>query len=446
MQSEVQQIEAAIEAALSPSEFIGYQNSSSFITDIEDVRDRVEALVPAGEPVVAASLYETFIAGCYAKADEVDDSDGEFALFVVSLVEGWVKARQAAHADAVTTAEQLVTWIRTDEYGFMNDVEREAVRALDRSGLTALKDILVAELAKPIAGGHGDAAGRAAGWRRCTRDLLKAVCVCEGAVDDFVALCEADGLTPHDCEVVAELHRTRRRHAEALAWVERGLILQQGKAPTRSPGFGLEQMHRDMLRSLGRSDEALDAAWAAFAAAPSGYTYDVLMREVPRDDANAWRAKALDHAEARDLGAFIMIATKTREWDRLATRVVVATTVELEGLSHSVTEPAAEGLAMQHPGAAARLFEALGMRILIQKKSAYYAAALRNFEHAKRGYESAGESARWATVVATVRRDHARKSGFMPWFERLVMGSAVHAQASFLAEAKDRWRAKTRGR
>jgi hypothetical protein len=39
-------------------------------------------------------LYEAFVAGCTEKADEVDDSSGEFGSFVIGLVRGWVAARR----------------------------------------------------------------------------------------------------------------------------------------------------------------------------------------------------------------------------------------------------------------------------------------------------------------------------------------------------------------
>lgn len=44
----------------------------------------------------------------------------------------------------------------------------------------------------------------------------------------------------------------------------------------------------------------------------------------------------------------------------------------LEGLSHYTTEPAAKRLAKLDPAVAAKLFRALGMRILNARKSKYY--------------------------------------------------------------------------
>jgi poly-beta-hydroxyalkanoate depolymerase len=51
-------------------------------------------------------MYETFIAACYEKADEVDDSAGYLGMFGGSLFARWVTARQA---DFIREFEKVVT-------------------------------------------------------------------------------------------------------------------------------------------------------------------------------------------------------------------------------------------------------------------------------------------------------------------------------------------------
>ena len=57
-------LEAAIEAALRPGQFIGYGADWDFVADLEAVAGRIETLVRA-DAARAAGLYETFLAGCY---------------------------------------------------------------------------------------------------------------------------------------------------------------------------------------------------------------------------------------------------------------------------------------------------------------------------------------------------------------------------------------------
>lgn len=88
---------------------------------------------------------------------------------------------------------------------------------------------------------------------------------------------------------------------------------------------------------------------------------------------------------------------------------------------------------------AAKVFRALGMRILNAKKSRYYDAALSHFEDAKSCFERVGMGQQWDAVVAEVRQAHHRKVGFMPSFERLVAGQGPRQEPSLLERARNRW-------
>ncbi|MFQ5827878.1 MAG: hypothetical protein ACE5JD_01800 [Candidatus Methylomirabilia bacterium] len=100
-------LEAAIEVALQPGRFITYGVGWDFVSSLEEVAGQLEKLVRT-DPERAVGLYETFLAGCYEKAEELDDSSGNFGMFVVSLYCGWIKARQAAGSNADETARLLL--------------------------------------------------------------------------------------------------------------------------------------------------------------------------------------------------------------------------------------------------------------------------------------------------------------------------------------------------
>ncbi len=63
------------------------------------------------EPARSVTLCEAFLAGCHAKADELDDSSGSFGQFAQALICLWIKARQASGADPHETAASLPAWI-----------------------------------------------------------------------------------------------------------------------------------------------------------------------------------------------------------------------------------------------------------------------------------------------------------------------------------------------
>ena len=133
---QIDPIEQAIETALSPGRFISYNAAWSFVHDVQAVANDIEKTIKK-EPERAAYLFETFIAACHEKADEIDDSSGNFGMLVEDLFRGWIKARQAANLDPDETAKLLFYWMDDDPYGFCHHLDREAVKVLDKKDLEA---------------------------------------------------------------------------------------------------------------------------------------------------------------------------------------------------------------------------------------------------------------------------------------------------------------------
>ena len=104
------QMERLIKTALMPGRFISYNTGFSFVRDLEAVERRLSKCLSANSPR-AVGLCETFLAGCYEKAGEIDDSSGSFGDFVGQLHCVWIKARQAAGANTDETATRLLAWI-----------------------------------------------------------------------------------------------------------------------------------------------------------------------------------------------------------------------------------------------------------------------------------------------------------------------------------------------
>lgn len=437
-------LEAAIEAVLEPGRVIAHRAGWGFVSSLEEVGSQLEALVRT-DPERAVGLYETFLAGCYEKAEEIHDSSGTFSMFVVDLHCGWIRARQAASADADDTARLLLWRMQNDPYGFASNIERDAVKVMSRDGLAAFERQVKARFeAKDAVGQASDHAPRPdpAYLRRRWGEILRAIYTRRRDVRAYVALCEQTQLSAQDCLAVAIMLKTRRTWDEALAWVDRGLALEKTHPHGSMAGHDLVTLKRELLTNLGRHRDALEDAWAAFREHPSAFSYGDLMRFVPKVERAVWHAKAMDTTECADLGSLIDLWLETREVERLVRRLHTATDPEIEDLSHHRTEPAARRLAKSHPDVAAKLYRALGMRILKAKKSKYYDAALSHFESAKRCYERSDLHREWAAVVADVRRAHHRKAGFMAGFERLAAGHGPSDAPSFLDRARSRWSAR----
>lgn len=178
----------------------------------------------------------------------------------------------------------------------------------------------------------------------------------------YVALAEETELTAKDCHALGTLLSSGRKHAEALAWVERGIAIAESEKRASLAGYDLARLRRDLLVRLGRGDEALQAAWAEYQEAPSKYAYADLMKFVPKAERTAWHERALDAARDADLHSQIELFLETRELARLVEILHRSQDESLEALSHFATEPAAQGLEETRPEIAARLWRAQGMR------------------------------------------------------------------------------------
>lgn len=435
-----------IESALQPGRYLGWSQGFSFVPDLRQCESEIAKLT-SSQPARAVVLYETFLAACNAKAEEIDDSDGEFGAFAGGLYCGWITARQAADADRGETARFLLAWMDGDDYGFSNDLELSAVKVLDRAGLEAFEREVRTRFNKECAAidrrnrppnpGFGYDRDR---WGR----VLKTIYAQQRNVPKYLDLTERMGLTQADCEAIATMFQAGRKPADALAWIERGIAMKKPDAFDHGASHKLGELRRTLLVKLNRGGEALASAWAEFEEHPDKFKYEELVRYIPKAEREAWHKKAMAAAEQGALDSIVELWLDAKEIGRLAERLGRASDTELESLSHYVTEPAAERLARTHPEVAAKVFRALCIRIVDAGKSKYYFEALSHLEKARNCYQRAGLDGQWKALATEIRRDHSRKSGFMPGFERIVRGTGASHEPSFLDRARGRWASRTK--
>jgi hypothetical protein len=433
-------MDRAIESALQLGRFISWNQGTAFVSGLEGLKREIAALA-ANSPARAAALYGAFIAACNLKAEEIDDSDGEFGMFAGSLFCGWIQAQQAAGADPGATAETLLTWMKNDDYGFCNQLGSDAVKVLDTVGMAAFEKLVSARF-EASCGKQEQNTGNYI--RDEWSQILRSIYAQQRSVERYLDLAVRTGLTQIDCETIAAMLQAKRKPNEALSWIERGIEMENAGSCKAGASFKLVEMRRTLLAKLGRGREALESAWAEFQAHPSKFTYEELIRYVPRSERGSWHEKAMAASEQGDLASLTELWLRVKETERLAVRLNRVSDAKLEGLSHYVTEPAAKHLARTHPAVAAKLFRALCVRILSAAKSKYYHEALANLEETRRCYQAAGLDERWRELVIEIRRVHRRKSGFMPGFEAIVAGKRGRVEPSFLDRARTQWARKSR--
>jgi tetratricopeptide (TPR) repeat protein len=283
-------IRGLIESALQRGRFIPYAEAFGFVAILEGIANEIQTLL-SSDPLRAVGLYEVLLAGCKKKAEDIDDSDGYWGMFAGDIICRWITARQAANADPDETVMKLLAWIDDDDYGFTNDIERNAAEAFDRRGRQAFEGQVRARFDAP----GGDR------WA----DILRAIYLTQRDLNRYVELCNTSGLTLGDCEAIAAILQARRKFAEALAWVERGLDLQKAETFPMT-ARRLADTKRHLLKKLGRIDEALNSAWDEFEARPTKLSYAELMRYAPKAERRAWHEKAMSAAAGARPGSSLL--------------------------------------------------------------------------------------------------------------------------------------------
>jgi uncharacterized Zn finger protein len=274
-------------------------------------------------------------------------------------------------------------------------------------------------------------------------DRLKDIYVGERDVKAYVSLCERVGVTPKDCEHIASLYKAKRQYADALVWAEKGLKLQKARKWPNQSSYALTAIRIELLNKLGRRANAVESAWEEFIQYPSEEGYDQLKKYAPKKDFPHWHQKAIENAKKASLSAFIDICTTAKDWEVLSSHILDIEDHELEKISHFTTEQAAKKLATKHSHAAARIYTALGMRIIRSGKSKYYGYALEHFRSAKKLFKKAGRDDEWLCVVDRVRKDHSRKFSFIGEFEDIAGGKPANYADSFEKMARKTWKKQT---
>jgi len=435
-----------IELSLDLGQFISYSQSWDFVKDLEDTKNMIDDLIESGQVDRAVKLYEMFLSGCYEKIEEIDDSGGNLGMFFQDLFLAWVKARQKAGHAAEETVGDIHNWMENDDYGFCYDIEKEVAKVLNKEGFLLFREHFQDRFKKAFAPFESKKPkyiyDYPSGVFR-NADILKDIYIAKRDVKAYLALCEKVGTTPKDCEQIASLQKSKRRYDDALVWAEKGLKLEKEREWGNQSSYTLTGIRQELFAKLGRGEDALESAWSEFKEYPSKHAYDRLTKYIPKNDLHHWHEKAIHEAKKTSLSGFVEICTETKEWDVLSEHIIAVENEKLEKISHYITEKAAKGLAKKHSQAAAKIFAALGMRIVQSGKSKYYQYALEHFRNAKAFYERAGCEQVWLSLVDRVRENHSRKYSFIGDFEEIVAGRAPESPESFEKRVRMRWKKQT---
>ena len=431
-----------IEDALRLDTFIPYNHTSDFFDGLERVKDKIDILLENGKAKQAVYLYEIFLSGCYEKAEEIDDSGGDLGMFFEVLFCSWIDARQKAKYDSKQTIDQVLKWMKNDDYGFCYNIEKSIVKIFCRDELRIFESMIKSRFDDAYRLEDPKEDKRINNYSYAVREntgILKTIYNEKNDIKSYLSLCKKVGMASKDCEIIALLYKSTDNFQEALKWVEKGFRLKEKEKFGDESSYDLEGLKRELSSLLGNNEYAIESAWEDFRKHPSEYSYDELIKYVEKKDIDDWHNKAIEEAKKASLDSTIELFIKTKELDILADRILSVKHEELENIGHYKMEEAAEVLLNRNSIAAAKVYRAMGMRIVNSGKSKYYDNALEHFLKVKSIYTKNNSEEKWLSVVGHIRENHSRKYSFIPDFEKIVSGEYPPFRESFIQRARKRW-------
>lgn len=422
-----------IECALDLGQYISYNDSWDFIHSLEDAKNNIDIIVKE-TPQRAFQLYEIFMHGCCEKIEELDDSSGNMGMFFEDLFCSWVKARQKSKCSPVETLELIRKWKEHDDYGLCHEIEKRLIPVFDKKTIDLFEKTIHSEIEEGQASLDKDSSGSS--YRnRYNSEIIKLIYTEKNNFKSYIEYVQKMGMTPKDCEEIAKIFQKKKKYAEAMEWVEKGLKLNS----KNSSSYELGVLMKELLSKLGNKDGALNLAWDDFKKHPSDFSYKDLMKYVPFKGKNDWHNKVIDHIKDGPIEPVLAICVDTKEYGVLVDRILRCRHQTLEEIGHHSTEKAAKLLEKKHPEAAAKIYRALGVRIVNSKKSKYYSVAWEHFEKTKELYLKIGQEKEWDILVSKTLCEHSRKSSFIDGFKEIVAGTKKK-KVSFAERAENRWK------
>ncbi len=424
-----------MEYALNPGSFINYSRSWDFVSELHKIRKRLDSMAEKGNAKEVVKLFEIFLAGSYEKANEIDDSGGNFGVFLRDLFCSWVKARQLAGMSPEETVKQVFSWFKNDTYGFCFEIEGELAGVFGKKEFRLFEREYLKRLEEAL---EKESGGKEHSWDvKINTEILKQIYKTREKVASYLNICEKVYFTPADCQALAEIYKSRKKYVRALEFTDKGIVLQKRDKRSGSSACALTQLKRRLLSLTGKKEEALGEAWKEFEKYPAEYNYKELMEYVPENKRDAWHKKAIAKAKVAKLSTTVRLLIYLKEADILADKILDEEEQELERIGYYRLKAPLKILAKTHPRAAAKIYKVLAMEIVKAGRSQHYKYALSHLARAREIYGPRSDE--WKSVEKYIDREHSRKRSFYPEFRKIASGEPLPKQKSFEQKAREKW-------
>ncbi len=285
---DIKAMKDAVNKAFAVRGFVGYRDMRTFIARADGVAHLLRELLRSKRTTEAAELAGYAMRQGIAAYERTDDSGGGFGETLHQLAALHLEICRAGKPEPEAFGKNLFELQMQDEWGFFKFEDYAPL--LGKKGLARYRALADAAWKKVPALGPGAKRDYRSG-HSIIAGIMEALARHEGDVDALVRVQSRDLSFPYHFVKIAEILAKAGRHAEALAWAERGRKAFPRDFDSRLVDFLAGAYHREK-----RDEEAIALAWEYFTAHPRLDAYQRLAKCAGRAKAwKTWREKALAH-------------------------------------------------------------------------------------------------------------------------------------------------------
>ena len=425
---DTERLRKCLSTVILAEDFIDCHESYDYFCRVDNALDILENLLESGHAAEVMDLCEHALSDVETAMNSLGDPGGYMDDIVSGLVDIHHRACRKSRPNRREMARRLFEWELGSEHDIFSGASEFYADVLQKEGIAEYRRL--AEKAwtgvKPL--GPGEKA-QFDSYRYRLRHIMETLARREGNVD-FLAEIKKSDLTRPVCFLeIARLYQEAERHAEALAWAERGV-----RAFEKNPDIQLLDFLADIYHRQGEDAKALDLVWMSFSLSPGPSRYRSLKTHARRLGSwPKWRGKALDLIRQR-LEQGKVTRNRSRGPMRLYNRVDHSLLVQIlleDNDLDSAWEEARKGgcsellwmqLALRrektHPEDSLLVYQQQIGSIINRKSSDAYQEAVRLLGRIRELMAGLGRAEEFGPYLKKLGTEHVRKRNFMKLLEK----------------------------
>lgn len=410
----------AVNKAFAVHGFVGYRDMRTFIARASGVTHLLRQLMRKKRVAEAAELAGYAMRRGIAAYERTDDSGGGFGETLHQLAALHLEICRAAKPEPEKLGKSLFELQLLDDWGFFKFEDYAPL--LGKKGLARYRALAEAAWKKVPALGPGAKRDYQSG-HSIIAGIMEALARYEGDVDALVAVQSRDLSYPYHFVKIAEILAKAGRHAEALAWAERGRKAFPRNLDSPLVDFLAAAYHREK-----RDEDALALAWELFTQRPGLEEYKRLRTCAGWTDTwKARREKALAHIRTalqrpdrrgvwRGADRTLLVEIFLHEGDSDA----ALAEARAGGCSGGTWFQIARAREKHHPGDAAAIYRDAIDSIIAYKDNRAYDEAAELAKNIGALMRRCGQTKQFGAWIAALREKHRAKRNLMQQIEGLA--------------------------